>query len=337
MNISLKQLQVFRLVASEQNFSRAGERIGLTQPAVSRAIAELEAQINLRLLDRTTREVKLTQAGQMLAQRLPRWIDELENTLNELHSWANNRTGKVRIASSPTLSAALMPHCLALCARQAPGLQVILLDRIQQDVLNSILGGEVDFGVIVEPNEAYMRELHCEALLTDPFVAVYPNNETAVPSAARGAVPDKGTQKVQGHLKAPLRWKALAGANLILLDNASGSRRLIDQLLNDLRIEHRVVQEVGHVTTGFEMVRAGLGVSIVPGLAIPETGLAELTVARPTPARHRKIMLARQRNKTLPPLAETLWALVKTSTKETLERRNALWQLNSPTEASKNS
>ena len=65
MNISLKQLQVFRAVAAERNFSRAGELIGLTQPAVSRSITELENQINLRLLDRTTRDVQLTQAAPM--------------------------------------------------------------------------------------------------------------------------------------------------------------------------------------------------------------------------------------------------------------------------------
>ncbi|HCN71292.1 MAG: LysR family transcriptional regulator [Pusillimonas sp.] len=316
MNISLKQLQVFRAVASERNFSRAGERIGLTQPAVSRAITELETQVNLRLIDRTTRDVKLTQAGQILAQRLPRWMDELENTLNELHSWANNRVGKVRIASSPTLSAALMPHCLALCARQAPGLQVILLDRIQHNTLGSILNGEVDFGVIVEPDETHMRELYCETLLYDPFVVVYPG--TSLPHLRQHAP--------RSHTHVP--WKTLSGENLILLDHASGSRRLIDNLLNDLQIAHRIVQEVGHVTTGFEMVRAGLGINIVPGLAIPETGLQGLVVVRPTPVKHRRIMLARQRNKTLAPLANTLWDLVIASTNQTLERRGAL--LNQP-------
>lgn len=312
MNISLKQLQVFRAVATERNFSRAGELIGLTQPAVSRAITELEHQVNLRLLDRTTREVKLTQAGHMLAQRLPRWMDELENTLNELHSWASNRTGKVRIASSPTLSAALMPHCLAYCAKHEPGLQVILLDRIQQDVLNSIVSGEVDFGLIVEPDPAIVRELHCEILLPDPFVIVCP------PDHALSQVPKPKRRKPA---KPSIQWQALDNEKLILLDQASGSRRLIDTILNELGITHQVVQQVGHVTTGFEMVRAGLGINIVPSLAIPETGLPGLAVIWPTPTRHRRIMLAREKNKTLAPLAQTLWTMVQASTQETLTRR----------------
>ncbi|ROT46391.1 LysR family transcriptional regulator [Pusillimonas sp. NJUB218] len=314
MNISLKQLQVFRVVAAERNFSRAGELIGLTQPAVSRAITELETQVNLRLFDRTTRDVKLTPAGQILAQRLPRWIDDLENTLNELHSWANNRTGKVRVASSPTLSAALIPHCLAYCAKQEPGLQVILVDRIQQNVLSSILSGEVDFGIIVEPDAAHLRELHCETLLVDPFVVVCPDDHPLVRITSKGK-PERAQRQV--------RWSALSDAKLILLDQASGSRRLIDSLLARHHIAYRVEQEVGHVTTGFEMVRAGLGINIVPRLAIPETGLPGLQIYCPTPIENRKIMLARQKNKTLAPLAETLWSMVKISTEDTMARRTA--------------
>src|SRR5690606_11410490 len=152
LNITLKQLKVFLAVAHERNFSRAGEVIGLSQPAVSRAINEIEQQLDIRLFDRSTREVVLTAAGETLAQRLPRQIDELENTLLEVHRWANTRRGKVRVASAPTLSAALMPSCLARCAVEEPGLEVLLLDRIQRDVLDSVLGGEVDFGVIVEPD-----------------------------------------------------------------------------------------------------------------------------------------------------------------------------------------
>src|SRR5690606_30216326 len=138
----------------------AGEAIGLSQPAVSRAIHEIEQQLDLRLFDRSTREVVLTAGGELLAQRLPRQIDELETTLSDVHRWAHARRGKVRVASAPTLSAALMPACLARCAVEEPGLEVLLLDRIQRDVLDSVLAGEVDFGVIVEPDSAYENDVH---------------------------------------------------------------------------------------------------------------------------------------------------------------------------------
>ena len=70
MNVSLRQLQVFQSVAVTRNFSRTGDQVGLTQPAVSRCITELETQLGLKLLNRTTREVGLTDAGHSLAARL---------------------------------------------------------------------------------------------------------------------------------------------------------------------------------------------------------------------------------------------------------------------------
>ncbi len=118
MNVTLRQLRVFRAAAQERNFSRTGAAVGLTQPAVSRSILELESQLGLKLLDRTTREVVLTEAGASLAARLDRVLDELDQTLQDVSGMASGRRGKVRVASSPTLSAHLMPACIAACARR---------------------------------------------------------------------------------------------------------------------------------------------------------------------------------------------------------------------------
>ncbi len=81
MNVTLRQLRVFLAVAGERNFSRAGDAVALTQPAVSRAILELESQVGLKLLDRTTREVVLTDAGQSLAVRMIRLRSRLVRCL----------------------------------------------------------------------------------------------------------------------------------------------------------------------------------------------------------------------------------------------------------------
>ena len=75
MNVSLRQLRVFQAVAAHASFTRAGAQVGLTQPAVSRCVTELEQQLGLKLLDRTTREVVLTEAGRSLAARLDRVLD----------------------------------------------------------------------------------------------------------------------------------------------------------------------------------------------------------------------------------------------------------------------
>jgi DNA-binding transcriptional LysR family regulator len=289
MNVTLRQLRVFQAIAETHNFSRAGDQIGLTQPAVSRSVVELELQLGLKLLDRTTREVVLTDAGQSLAVRLDRVLDDLDQALAEVHGMAGARRGKVRVASSPTLSANLMPACIAECGRRDPHIDFMLLDRIQQDVLDSVRSGEVDFGVVVQPPST--DDLHCEAILDDPFCLV-------TPPAHRFA------QKRSVH------WRALDGEPLVLLDHSSGSRRLIDEALERQGARCEVRQQVGHPTTAFRMVEQGLGISVMPAFAIPPLGLTALIVRPLVPRIQRSIMLVHRRNRAPSPLAQRVWALI---------------------------
>lgn len=290
MNVTLRQLQVFLSVAATRNFSRAGDQVGLTQPAVSRSITELEAQLGLQLLNRTTREVDLTDAGSSLAARLPRVLEDLEATLLDVQGMSTALHGRVRLASSPTLSANLLPDCIARCQRELPGVQVMLLDRVQNDVLSSVLSGEVDFGVVIDPGDR--EALHCEPIYTEPF-------GLACPPAHRLA------------RRRQVRWTDLADEPLVLLDHASGSRRLIDRALAAQGVQARVAQEVGHATTIFRMLDAGLGVSVIPMLALPPEGLPHLAIRPLLPRVDRDIVLVHRRNRALAPLAQRVWDLVR--------------------------
>jgi len=296
MNISLRQLRVFLAAAQARNFSRAGDAVGLTQPAVSRAIVELESQLGLKLLDRTTREVVVTEAGQSLAARLERVLDELDQTLLDVRNIGHARRGKVRVASSPTLSANLMPACIAACALKEPDIQLMLLDRIQQDVLDRVRGGEVDFGVVIEPSTT--DDLHCEPILQDPFVLIVPRSHTW---AGRSSV----------------RWSTLDGTALVLLDHASGSRRLIDNALSAHGAHCPVAQELGHPTTVFRMVEAGIGLSVMPALAVPPEGLGELVAVPLVPRVQRAVMLVHRRNRAPSPLARRVWEMVRETARAT--------------------
>lgn len=290
MNVSLRQLRVFKAVAALGSFTRAGAHIGLSQPAVSRCVTELEQHLGLKLLDRTTREVLLTDAGRSLAVQLERVLEDLDAVLQESRGQATQRHGRVRVASSPTLSANLMPECIARCRSEHPGLEMLLLDRIQHDALASVLAGEVDFGVVIDagPHD----NLHAETILTEPFCLVCPPSHRL--ARRRSA-----------------RWKDLTGESLVLLDHASGSRRLIDDALRLHEVQAAVAQEVGHVTTIFRMLDAGLGISVVPVLAVPPAGLQGLVMRPLLPHTDRHIALVRRSNRALTPTAQMAWELVR--------------------------
>lgn len=283
MNISLRQLRAFLAVARQRHFRRAAEHLHLSQPAVSRHIADLEAELGVRLFDRNTREVVPTETGRYLEGAIERVLDELEGVLGHVHSEGERRRGKVRIASVPTLSASLMPSCIADCAREYPELTIQLHDQAQTLVLDSVRGGEVDFGIAIDPPEG--GDFDCETIMRDPFYLV-----------CRADHPLARLKSVS--------WKKLQGQPLVLLDYSSGSRRLIDDALRKYGVDADVVQQTGHTYTAFRMVEAGLGITITPALSTPPPSLA----MRPlTPTEQRSVMLIHRHHRSLSPLAALVW------------------------------
>ncbi|UPG90769.1 LysR family transcriptional regulator [Luteibacter aegosomaticola] len=281
----MRQLRAFLAVAGQRHFRRAADALHLTQPAVSRLIADLEAELDVRLFDRTTREVVPTEAGRYLEQALGRVLDELDSVLGHARAQADPLRGRVRIAAVPTLSAGLVPMAIARCTSEHPSLEFILRDQNQAQVLDAVRGGEVDFGLTVEP--ATHEEFDAETILRDPFRLVCRADH---PFAQRSAVP----------------WAALSGEPLVLLDHASGSRRLIDALLAAHGVEARVAIEVGHPHTAFRMIEAGLGITVTPALSLDalRPGLVVLDL---TPVEHRNVTLLRRRARSLSPPAQTAW------------------------------
>ena len=290
MNYSLKQLRVFVAIARHGSFSRAGEAIGLTQSAVSHSVKELEAEVGVRLLDRTTREVVLTDAGLRLANRVERLLDELQAALLDARSFGVQRSGTVRVATSQTISAHLMPQCIAAGEREYPEIRIMLRDQAQQQVLRSVRNAEVDFGIVVDPVQAV--DLECEAVLHEPFLLL-----------CRDDHPFAEQQEV--------RWSALNGCRLVLQDYASGSRPLIDSALRQQGVEAQVVQEIGHPATLFPMVAEGIGISIFPALALPLPEGGRLRVRRLVPEINRALMLVRRKNRSLTPAAEAIWQVAR--------------------------
>ncbi|WP_413724024.1 LysR substrate-binding domain-containing protein [Sodalis sp. RH16] len=300
MNYSLRQLRVFVAIARHGSFSRAGETIGLSQSAVSHSIKELEKEVGVTLLDRTTREVVLTEAGQRLVSRLERALDELNTTLQDARHYGQQRSGKVHVAASPTISAHLMPQCLSVSEKLYPGIKVRLRDRPQQWVLESIRNAEVDFGIVIDPIQT--ADLYCQPVLLEPFLLL-----------CRSDHPFAEQKQVS--------WQSLNGCRLVLQDYASGSRALLDEALRQQGINAEIVQEIGHPATLFPMVEAGIGISIVPALALPLPAGSSLVVRALQPEINRSLMLARRKNRTLSPAGEVIWEVVQQQAALLTQRR----------------
>ncbi|MCR1568671.1 LysR family transcriptional regulator [Mixta sp.] len=296
-------MRVFVAVAQHGSFSQAGQAIGLSQSAVSHSIKELETEMGIRLLDRTTREVLLTDAGQQLATRLERLLEELNTTLLDARSFGQQRSGTVRVAASQTISAHLMPQCLAASQLNYPEIKVMLRDRPQQWVVQSVRNAEVDFGIVVGPLAT--DEFESQPILDEPFLLLCRQDDPLAQAEA-------------------IRWQRLSGRTMVLQDYASGSRVLIDEALRQQRVEAEIVQEIGHPTTLYPMVEAGIGISILPALALPLPAGRPLTVRRLLPEINRTLMLIRRKNRSLTPAAEAIWQEVRQQARLLTQQRQRM-------------
>ncbi len=128
-----------------------------------------------------------------------------------------------------------------------------------------------------------MGDLQCEAILSEPFFLLC-HRDSAL--AVEDYVP----------------WQALQGAKLVLQDYASGSRPLIDAALARNGIQANIVQEIGHPATLFPMVAAGIGIGLLPALALPLPEGSPLVVKRITPVVEHQLMLVRRTVHFPPPL-----------------------------------
>lgn len=290
MNISLRQLRAFLAVAESGSFTRAASAIGLSQSATSITVRELEETLRVRLLDRTTRQVQLTDSGRMLAATGKRALGELEACLEEIRDIGAQRKGRVVIACVPSVASALMPDWLPVVARRLPNVRVSLFDNSAADVLRRVRLGEVEIGIAGGVEEE--PDLVSSLLLSDPMCLVCRRDH---PLAARRVV----------------EWRELHGERLVMLGSTSGSHHAITRHLIEQKIDVDVVLELAQPQSVLGMVAGGLGIAVMPRLAIPVASRDAIVVcALGAPRLLRPILALRRADRSLSPAAEGLWALL---------------------------
>ncbi|HZZ04270.1 LysR family transcriptional regulator [Paraburkholderia sp.] len=289
MNVSLQQLKVFVAVARERSFTRAAREFDLTQSAVSRCVRELEDAVELKLFDRTTRQVELTHAGASLERRIGRLLDEIELTLREERAAFDGHTGVVVLASNPVLSSSWVARGLARCASVFPELIVSVKDQPQSGVLASVEQGEVDFGVVSVAEPLVSDQLHAQVVFTTPLHVVMPS---AHPLARQTGV----------------AWSALQECALVTLNADAGMRAALELAFSAHGLKRRPAQELGHVAAVLRMVELGIGIGVLPVDGHWPTCDASL-VSRPLfPEMNLTTLLVHRRNRSLRPNAAAAWA-----------------------------
>lgn len=277
MNISTRQLQAFLTLARECNFTRAAAACHLSQPAFSALIRQLEDALGVRLFDRSTRHVALTAEGAAFELAARRVLDDVGAAVGDLHERAARKRGRVSVALLPSLAADWLPAVLAGFRREHPGIEMQVADVLSEPCIERVRAGQADFALAAI--RADTPELRAEPFCSDGFHLVCP---------ARHAL-----CKLRD-----VRPKDLQGWPFIHLSRTSSVRQYIDAAIHPQTLPSAL--EVEQLATVSGMVRAGLGISIVPTLTLYQFRTPDL-VTRPIlwPGLTRRIYLVRRRDRQL--------------------------------------
>lgn len=210
--MTLEQLRIFVAVAYVENFTRAAERLGISQSAVSAAVATLEGRYKVLLFDRSHRNVELTDAGNAFLAEAEDILARVNLAARRIEDLSELRVGSVAIAASQTVACYWLPQLLVTFRARYPGLTIELSQDNSSEVEKRVVHGEVDFGIIEqEPGD---HTLTVETLVSDTLIAVV------------------GPQHAWFKRKR-VDWRELPETTWILREFGSGTRALFEEALID--------------------------------------------------------------------------------------------------------
>lgn len=260
--MELDQVRTFLAVTRRGSFSRAAQDLFLTQPAISIRIKELEEELGHQLLERRQRGVALTPAGQMFLRRAEAIVGEVASLEAELSDLSALRTGRVSLGASDTVCLYLLPGVLSRFVAKYPGVELSLSTQISRRVLELVGRDEVDVGIVTLPVESEVVETR--PLYDEEFLLICPPGH-ALDSKRRLSPGD------------------LTGHPIIHLKPETFTRAWIDSRLERLGLREQVRLEVSTVEVIKRLVEAGLGISLVPEIAVAEEARSGRLRARRVP------------------------------------------------------
>jgi LysR family hydrogen peroxide-inducible transcriptional activator len=257
--MQIHQLRYFCAVAKTRSFTRAAQLENLAQPSLSQQVRKLEDELGTRLFDRLGRTVRLTRMGEAFLPRAEDILRKVTSAKSEIHEMAGMEQGKLVVGTIPTIAPYFLALSLASFAREFPRVQVSVIEEPTQDLLNRIREGTVDFALLALP----VLSNHClsQELFREPLYAVVPQHH---------------------HLasRSRLSLKQIENDPFLLLKEGHCFRENTLAACRRARLHPNVVFESNQFATILAMVATGLGVSVVPEMAVePREGCRFIPLA----------------------------------------------------------
>lgn len=294
--LTLQHLEAFVHVAELLNFRKAAEAIPISQPALSRTIQGAEEALNTRLFDRDTRNVRLTPVGAEFLPIAKRLLTEFQTSLDEVSQHLSGDRGRLVIAALPSIGAALLPEVVCDFARSAPAVRITLHAPHTQGVIDMVMDGEADFGIAMQPPSA--QGIDFEHLMDDDFVLIC----------------------ARDHILAKQRtceWRVFAEHPFIALSSTTSMHMLAEQVFRQLGLDISPSYQGGGLPLTGSLVAAGLGITAIPKLALPQMGDVDIQI-RPlrNPVLRRSLGIITRAGRTSSMITQNFLSLLRKSMRQ---------------------
>ncbi|GAA2706778.1 LysR substrate-binding domain-containing protein [Actinoplanes palleronii] len=245
--MELRHLRSFAALASERHFGRAAERLHIAQPALSQQIKQLERELGVELVTRTTRRVELTEAGHRFADHARTVLGSVDRAASEMALVAAGQAGRVSAGFIGTATYDLLPQATRSVRHQLPDIRLELHGELLSPVLlEGLLTGTYDL-VVLRPDGITRPEVNVRTLRSEPLVAVLPDRH---PLAARPSI-DLAELSAEPFVTHPSGHRSSMHDHVLTACAAAG-------------FHPTSIMEVGETATLVVFVAAGLGVALVP-------------------------------------------------------------------------
>ncbi|XPP27150.1 MAG: LysR family transcriptional regulator [Leucobacter sp.] len=262
--MDLRQLRYFTAVCEEESFSRAAQRLHMTQPPLSTTVAALERELGIQLLNRVQHGVIPTEAGKLLALRAGQILRQTDELGAHLRGLGEGSEGHITIAAAPSFAWRYIPEMIRRFTQLAPRASLTLLDPTPEIIVEEVLRGGAEVGAVVCPDlplftAQYASSLHVLPVGELPTLAVLPLSW------------EKGEEPVDVLELRSLTW-------FLPEDNPRfpGLRRMAEDLWRSWGLEMPAIQEIATLQTAMPLIAGGLGVAMMPA-SIREHQLTQIT------------------------------------------------------------
>lgn len=294
INLSLRQLEIFAATAKAGNFSAAARTLSLSQPALSIAIAKIEAELKLQLFERSGRGVALTADGRHLAAVAEDLLRDVKLSLQAVAARSSGLHARLTIAVLPSIATSVLPRALSALQKRYPLVDIAICDVMHDRAVRMVADGIADFAVTTRIAES--DALSYEEIGADEVHLVCRRDHAL------------------GKARTPLPWSALRGHAFVAMAGSTSVRRLADAVLLQADFATQPRYEVEQIASAIALVSAGLGVTALPALTFTMFSNRNLVTRRlKEPYLHRQLGFLTLKGRRLTTVAEEFRGAIRTA------------------------